>query len=64
MVFLLAMIPRARGRGAFFGLLAGMGTVGAVSFGLPQISFLWYNVIGAVTVVAVGMVISAGTRTA
>ena len=63
-VFLLAMIPRARGRGAFFGLLAGMGTVGAVSFGLPQISFLWYNVIGAVTVVAVGMVISAGTRTA
>jgi SSS family transporter len=63
-VFLLAMIPRARARGAFLGLLAGMGTVAAVSFGLPQISFLWHNVIGAVTVVAVGMGISAGTRTA
>jgi hypothetical protein len=63
-VFLLAMIPRAGARGAFLGLLAGMGTVAAVSFGLPEISFLWHNVIGAVTVVAVGIVSSAGTRTA
>ena len=28
-VFLLAMVPRARGAGAFFGLLAGMGAVAA-----------------------------------
>jgi SSS family solute:Na+ symporter len=63
-VFLLAMIPRARARGAFLGLLAGMGTVAAVSFGLPEISFLWHNVIGAVTVVAVGMGISVATRAA
>ena len=60
-VFLLAMIPRARGAGAFFGLIAGMGTVAAVSFGKPEVSFLWHNVIGAVTVVGVGLLMS-GTR--
>jgi len=57
-VFMLAMIPRARGIGAFVGLLAGMGSVAAVTFGAPQISFLWHNVIGAVVVVAVGMFLS------
>ncbi|MDH3424064.1 MAG: sodium:solute symporter, partial [Gemmatimonadota bacterium] len=56
-VFLLAMIPRARGTGAFTGLLVGMGTVAAVTFGAPQVSFLWHNVIGAVVVVAVGLVL-------
>jgi SSS family transporter len=59
-VFLLAMTPGARARGAFVGLLAGMTAVGAVSFGRPQVSFLWHNVIGAVVVVAVGMVVSVG----
>ena len=59
-VFLLAMAPMARARGAFFGLIAGMLTVGAVSFGAPEISFLWHNVIGAVTVVAVGFALSLG----
>lgn len=59
-VFLLAMIPGARARGAFVGLTAGMGTVAAVSFGLPAVSFLWHNVIGAVTVVAVGVAVSGG----
>lgn len=53
-VFILAMIPRAGARGGFFGLLAGMSAVAAVSFGAPQVSFLWHNVVGAVTVVAVG----------
>lgn len=57
-VFLLAMIPRARGIGAFIGLLAGMGSVAAVTFGAPSISFLWHNVIGAVAVVVVGLTIS------
>jgi SSS family transporter len=61
-VFLLAMVPRARALGAFVGLIAGMGTVAAVSFGLPQVSFLWHNVIGAVTVFVVGMGLSAGGR--
>lgn len=59
-VFLLAMIPRARAVGAFWGLLAGMGAVAAVSFGLPQVAFLWHNVIGAVTVVVVGVLLSPG----
>jgi Na+/proline symporter len=59
-VFLLAMIGRARSRGAFFGLIAGMTVVGAVSFGAPDVSFLWYNVIGALTVVAVGLALSVG----
>jgi SSS family solute:Na+ symporter len=59
-VFLLAMIPRARAIGAFVGLIAGMGTVAAVAFGAPSVSFLWHNVIGAVAVVAVGMLLSLG----
>ena len=58
-VFLLAMIARARASGAFVGLLAGMAVVGAVNFGAPSIAFLWQNVIGAVTVVLVGSIISA-----
>jgi SSS family solute:Na+ symporter len=53
-VFLLAMVPRARGSGAFVGLIVGMSTVAAVAFGLPDVSFLWHNVIGAVVVFAVG----------
>jgi len=57
-VFLLAMIPRARATGAFFGLIAGMAAVGVVNFGAPSVSWLWHNVIGAVTVVAVGLILS------
>ncbi len=56
-VFLLAMMPRANGAGSFFGLLVGMGVVAAVAFGAPDVSFLWHNVIGAVTVVTVGLVL-------
>ena len=54
-VFLLAMVRRARGVGAFVGLVAGMTVVGVVSFRAPDVSFLWHNVIGAATVVAVGV---------
>jgi len=57
-VFLLAMVKGARATGAFVGLLAGMTAVAAVSFGAPQVSFLWHNVVGAVTVVVVGVVAS------
>jgi solute:Na+ symporter, SSS family len=56
-VFLLAMMPRARGTGAFVGLIAGMGTVAAVTFGAPSVSYLWHNVIGAVVVVVVGLLL-------
>jgi Na+/proline symporter len=58
-VFLLAMVPFARGWPAFVGLLAGMSAVAAVSFGAPDVSFLWHNVIGALTVLLVGMLLSA-----
>ncbi|MBK7594458.1 MAG: sodium:solute symporter [Gemmatimonadetes bacterium] len=57
-VFILAMLPRTSGPGAFFGLLAGMGAVASVSFGMPEVSFLWHNVVGAVSVVVVGSLIS------
>ncbi len=57
-VFLLAMVPRARAAGAFVGLLVGMGAVATVTFGAPDVSFLWHNVIGALTVVGVGVVLS------
>jgi len=63
-VFLLAMIPRTRGNGAFVGLLAGMGTVGAVNHWAPSVAFLWYNVIGAVTVVTVGLLLGRAPREA
>jgi SSS family solute:Na+ symporter len=57
-VFLLAMVPRSSGTGAFVGLIAGMSAVAAVNFGAPDVSFLWHNVIGAVTVFFVGMALS------
>jgi SSS family transporter len=59
-VFILAMIPRARATGAFVGLIVGMLAVAAVNFGAPQVAFLWHNVVGAVTVVVVGMLVSGG----
>jgi solute:Na+ symporter, SSS family len=61
-VFMLSFIPMARGRGAFYGLFAGMGTVAAFGYFAPQISFLWHNVIGAVMVVGVGTALSLTVR--
>jgi Na+/proline symporter len=61
-VFLLAMIPFARGLGAFVGLLSGMGAVLSVIVFAPKVSFLWHNVVGAVTVVIVGMILSMGGK--
>jgi SSS family transporter len=58
-VFILAIgTRRATAIGAFWGLIAGMAVVMAVAIGMPQIEFLWHNVIGAVVVVVVGMAIS------
>jgi solute:Na+ symporter, SSS family len=62
-VFVLAIgTRRATGNGAFFGLLAGMAAVALVAnaewLGYTKISFLWYNVIGCVVVVVVGMLLS------
>jgi hypothetical protein len=33
-----------------------------VNFGAPDVSFLWHNVVGAVTVVVVGSILSLGSR--
>ncbi|MBS1790999.1 MAG: sodium:solute symporter [Acidobacteria bacterium] len=61
-VFVLAIgTKRATGNGAFFGLLAGMGAVAIVG-NTTKISFLWYNVVGCVAVVIVGMLISLFDR--
>jgi len=62
-VFFLAMVPRASGLGSFYGLLAGMGAVAAVTYGAPDVSFLWHNVIGAMTVLVVGVVLSRFGKT-
>jgi Na+/proline symporter len=57
-VFVLAIgTRRATGRGAFFGLIAGMAAVALVAT-FSSISFLWHNVVGVVVVVTVGMLLS------
>ena len=57
-VFLLAfLVKRVDGNGAFFGLLAGMLAVFAVSE-TTEISYLYYNVVGAFVVVGVGTLLS------
>jgi solute:Na+ symporter, SSS family len=61
-VFVLAIgTRRATGTGAFWGLIAGVAVVFAVDRFWP-ISFLWYNLIGCVVVVAVGMLLSLFDR--
>jgi Na+/proline symporter len=57
-VFVLAFyFPRVRARGAFYGVLAGEAAIFAAHF-LTRVSFLWYNVIGCLVVVATGVVVS------
>jgi solute:Na+ symporter, SSS family len=57
-VFVLAIgTKRATSLGAFVGLFAGMAAVGYAASS-TNIAFLWHNVIGAVTVVVVGMIVS------
>ena len=66
-VFILALgFRRANGHGAFVGLIAGMAVVALVAWhpATKSISYLWYNVIGAVVVPAVGLAVSAVTKNA
>jgi Na+(H+)/acetate symporter ActP len=57
-VFMLAVLTkRATATGAFWGLIAGMAVVLLVAE-TTSIEFLWHNLIGAVTVMAVGMGVS------
>jgi Na+/proline symporter len=60
-VFTLAFFfKRVNGTGAFCGVLAGEAAIFATKF-FTNIGFLWYNVIGAVVVVATGLLLSAAT---
>jgi SSS family solute:Na+ symporter len=63
-VFVLAMLPRIRANAAFAALIAGMTAVGLVIVYAPEVSFLWHNVVGVVTVVVVGAVLSLGSARA
>ncbi|HRH46404.1 MAG TPA: sodium:solute symporter [Pyrinomonadaceae bacterium] len=57
-VFMLAFLfPRARSRGAFFGILIGISSVAILSY-YTKIAFLWFNVIGCVVTVIAGLLIS------
>ena len=61
-VFALAIgTRRATGRGAFWGVVAGMMAVLWFA-SVSDISFLWHNVIGAVVVIVVGMLLSLTDR--
>jgi Na+/proline symporter len=58
-VFILAVgFPRTTANGACAGLFAGMAAV-AWAASATNVAFLWHNVIGAVVVVAVGLLVSA-----
>jgi Na+(H+)/acetate symporter ActP len=57
-VFVLAFFFRSVGaNGAFFGVVAGEAAIFA-AFLFTRISYLWYNVVGCVVVIAVGVLVS------
>ena len=61
-VFVLAVgFPRARARGAFWGLIFGVLSVWIASR-YTKIAFLWFNVIGCFAVVIIGYLLSLTDR--
>ena len=57
-VFVLAAVKRVTGNGAFYGVIVGeLAIFGVAAF--TKISFLWYNVIGCLVVIGVGVGVSA-----
>lgn len=57
-VFALAFLfPRAKARGAFFGILVGITTVALLN-NYTKIAFLWFNVIGCLVTITAGLLIS------
>ncbi|MBA2501491.1 MAG: sodium:solute symporter [Pyrinomonadaceae bacterium] len=61
-VFVLAIgFPRARSRGAFWGLIFGVLSVWIASR-YTKIAFLWFNVVGCFVVVIVGYLLSLTDR--
>jgi Na+/proline symporter len=64
-VFVLALgVKRANGHGAFIGLIAGLAAVFFVAYypATKSITYLWYNVIGAVVAVGVGTLASVALQ--
>lgn len=58
-VFILAFfVKRVGGNGAFLGVLAGEAAIFAAAK-FTHIAFLWYNVIGCLVVIAVGLMVPA-----
>lgn len=58
-VFVLAFFfRRVRGTAAFWGVLAGETAIFSVA-AFSSVSFLWYNVVGCIVVVAVGVLMEA-----
>lgn len=61
-VFVLAFASgRANGHGAVAGMLAGLAAVFWLHFSGAPVSFLWYNVLGCVVAVVIGLAVSAAT---
>jgi Na+/proline symporter len=61
-VFVLAFFfRRVQGTAAFWGVVAGEAAIFGTAW-LTEISFLWYNVIGCVVVVAIGISLSVFQR--
>lgn len=57
-VFVLAFLPwRVNGRGAFSGMLAALAVVAWTSYS-TDVSFLWYNLVGCVVCVSIGVLVS------
>jgi hypothetical protein len=58
-VFVLVAFKSVTGNGAFWGVIVGeLAIFAAAAF--TKISFLWYNVIGCLVVIGVGLGVSAG----
>ncbi len=57
-VFILAFAPwKTTGTGAFIGIISGLAAVAAVRL-FTDVTFLWFNVVGAVATVGVGLAVS------
>jgi hypothetical protein len=57
--FVIAFVfPRVRGTAVFTGMLAGEAAIFATVY-FTDVTFLWYNVIGCVVVVAAALLVSA-----
>jgi len=61
-VFVLAFfVRRVGGNGAFYGVLAGEAAIFAAAK-FTSITFLWFNVIGCLVVIAVALAVSYATE--